>query len=190
MTLKGLVHTCTLQKRNRKKKFTYGTPTGTPAVGQTITGQTSGKTAVIDKTGSGYLVVKTLSGTFTNGETITVGTGPGYTFSATLSAQVDYQKQSGELEYYWSNDQPNVTCRFYYSGARGGKGSIIHETGQLLDQPLKCALPSSCTVEALEYRVVNTVTGFSGTYDIITLYPLTGVATIHHYEAVLKKVTT
>lgn len=182
-------HTCTLQKRYRKKKFTYATATGTPAVGQTITGQTSLKTAVIDKTGSGYLIVKTLSGTFTTTETITIGTGPGYTFSATLSAQADYQNQSGEYEYYWSNDQTGVTCRFYYSGGKG-KGAIIHETGQLLDQPLKVGLPASCTVDAMEYRVVNTVTGFAGTYDIITLYPLTGVATIHHYEAVLKKVTT
>jgi hypothetical protein len=185
----GAPHSCTLQKRNRKKKFTYTTATGTPVVGQTITGGTSLKTAVIDKLGSGYLVVKTLSGTFTTGETITIGTGPGYTFSATLSAQADYQNQSGEYEYWWTNDQTGVTCRFYYSGSRG-KGAIIHETGQLIDQPLKCALPASCTVSAMEYRVVNTVTGFSGTYDIITLYPLTGVATIHHYEAVLKKVTT
>jgi len=176
--VKGLVHTCTLQKRARKKKFTYTGSTGTPAVGQTITGGTSLKTAVIDKTGTGYLIVKTLLGTFTTTETITVGTGPGYTFSATLSA------------YYWSNDQTSVACRFYYSGAKGGKGAIIHETGQLLDQPLKCALPASCTVDSLEYRVVNTVTGFAGTYDVITLYPLTGVAVIHHYEAVLKKVTT
>lgn len=182
-------HTCTLQKRYRKKKFTYSGSTGTPAVGQTITGQTSGKTAVIDKLGSGYLVVKTLSGTFTTGETITIGTGPGYTFSATLSAQEDYRNQSGEYEYYFVTDQSGVSCRFYYSGGKG-KGAIIHETGQLLDQPLKVGLPASCTVSALEYRVVNTVTGFSGTYDIITLYPLTGVSVIHHYEAVLGKVTT
>jgi len=183
-------HTCTLQKRIRKKKFSYTTATGTPVVGQTITGGTSLKTALIGKFGSGYLIVKTLSGMFTTGETITIGTGPGYTFSATLSAQEDYRNQSGEYEYYWSDDQSGVACRFYYSGAKGGKGEIIHETGQLLDQPLKCGLPASWTGEALEYRVVNTVTGCSGTYDIITLYPLTGVATIHHSEAVLKKVTT
>jgi len=186
----GLVHTCTLQKRNRKKKFTYTNSTGTPVVGQTITGGTSHQTAVIDKIGTGYLVVKTLSGAFTTGEIITVGTGPSYSFSATLSSQADYQNQSKEYEYYWSNDQTSVPCRFYYSGSKGGKGAIIHETGQLLDQPLKCALPSTCTVEVMEYRVVSTVSGFTGTYDIITLYPLTGVATIHHYEAVLEKVTT
>ncbi len=186
----GLVHTCTLQKRNRKKKFTYIGGTGTPVVGQTIAGVTSLKTAVVDKVATGYIVVKTLSGTFTTTETITIGTNPpGFTFSATLSAQEDYKNQSGEYEYYWTNDQTGVTCRYYYSGS-GGKGAVIHETGQLIDQPLKCGLPASCTVAALEYRVVNTVTGFSGTYDIITLYPLTGVATIHHYEAVLKKVTT
>jgi len=185
----SFIHTCTLQKRNRKKKFTYTGGTGTPVVGQTITGGTSLKTAVIDKVATGYLVVKTLSGTFTTTETITVGANPpGFTFSGTLSAQADYQNQSGEYEYYWTNDQTSIPCRFYYSGG-GGKGVTVTESGEILDQPLKCALPNSCTVEALEYRVVNTVTGFTGTYDIATLYPLTGPATINHYEAVLRKVT-
>ena len=184
----GTPHTCTLQKRHKRQKFSYTGSTGTPVVGQTITGGTSEETAVITKLGSGYLVVEDLSGTFTTTETITIGTSPGYTFSATLSAQEDYKGQSG-YEYYWSTDQTGVACRFYYSGSKG-KGAIIHETGQLIDQPLKCALPASCTVELMEYRVVNTVTGFAGTYDIITLYPLTGVSVIHHYEAVLQKVNT
>jgi hypothetical protein len=185
----GAPHSCTIQKRNRKQKFSYTGSTGTPVAGQTVTGGTSTETAVIAKLGSGYLVVEDLSGTFTTTETITIGTGPGYTFSATLSAQADYQNQSGEYEYYWSNDQTSVTCRFYYSGS-SSKGAIIHETGQLIDQPMKCALPATCTVASLEYRIYTTSTGFSGTYDIITLYPLTGVASIDHYEAVIKEVNT
>jgi hypothetical protein len=181
--------TCTLQKRNRKKKFSYTGSTGTPAVGQTITGGTSLKTAVIDKVATGYLVVKTLSGTFTTGETVTVGSTPSFTFSATLSAQADYQNQSGEYEYYWSNDQTSVPCDLYYLGG-GGKGVTNQGPGEVLDQPLKCALPDSCTVDALEYRVVSTVTGYTGTFDIANLYPRSRAGAIDHYEAVLKKVTS
>lgn len=188
----GLIHACTLQKRNRKKKLTYTSGSGTPVVGQTVTGGASGKTAVIDKVSTGYIVVKTVSGAFTIGETLTVGTNPpGFTFSGTLSAQADYQNQSGEYEYYWTNDQTSVPCRLYYSGSAysgSAKGEIIHETGQLLDQPLKCALPSTVTVSSLEYRIVNTVTGFSGTYDIQALYTLSGISGIDHYEAVCKVV--
>jgi len=182
----GLVHTCTLQKRHRMQKLTYTGPAGTATVGQTVTGKTSQKTAVISQLVTGYLVVKTLSGTFTNGEAISTTT-----WSGTLGTQTDYVNQSGEYQYYWSNDQLLVPCRLYYSGGggRNAKGEIIHETGQLLDQPLKVALPTTCTVDALEYRVVSTVLGFTGTYDIATLYPLSGPSAITHYEAVLRKVT-
>jgi len=179
----GLKHLCTIQKRNRKQKFTISGITGTAVVGQTITGQTSTKTAVIDKVSAAYLVVKTLSGTFTPGEQIKVST----TFTATFGTTSDYQNQSGEYEYWYSNNQLTVPCRFYYSGS-SGKGAIIHETGQLLDQPVKCAFPPSVTIATLEYRVVSTVAGFTGTYDITTLYPLNGISGIDHYEAVLKVV--
>jgi hypothetical protein len=182
-------HTCNIQKRSAKKKFAYSGATGTPVIGQTVKGLTSAKTAVIDKTGAGYLIVKSVSGTFTVGETIAIGTEPNYTFTATLSSITDYKNQSGEYEYYWSTDQSSVPCRFYYSGS-SGKGAIIHETGQLLDQPLKCAIPPTCTVTAFEYRIYTTTTGFSGTYDILKIYPLTGVYSITHYEAVLAEVST
>lgn len=180
----GQIHTCTIQKRNRSRKFTYTGGTGTPVIGQTVTGGTSLKTAVITHVGSGYIIVKTLSGAFAASETISSAT-----FSGTLSAQADYQNQSGEYEYYWTNDQTSVACRFYYAGG-GREGIIIHETGQTIDLPLKCMLPSTCIVDATEYRIVNGVSGFTGTYEITALYPRTGPEVIHHYEAVLRKVTT
>ena len=177
-----LIHTATIQKRHRMQKLTYTGATGTPAVAQTVTGGTSHKTAVISALGSGYLVVKTVSGTFTNGEAITTST-----LSATLGTQTDYVNQSGEYQYYWSNDQTGVTCRFSYTTA--GKGETIHESGQLLDQPLKCLLLPTVTIDPLDYRVVTTDAGFAGTYDIASLYPVTGVTALNHYSAVLRKVT-
>lgn len=182
----NLIHTCTLQKRYRKQKFTYSGSTGTPVVGQTITGQTLLKTAVIDKLGTGYLIVKTLSGVFTAGETITVGTGPGFTFSATFGVATDYQNQSGEYEYYWTNDQTSVSCRFYYKTE--GDGTTLNESGQMNLQTLKAAFLSTATMALFEYRVLSTVTGFVGTFDISGLYPKTGIGSIDHFEAILKKV--
>ena len=177
-----LIHTATIQKRHRMQKLTYTGSTGTPVVAQTVTGGTSHKTAVISALGSGYLVVKTISGTFTAGEALTIG----ITFTATLGTQTDYVNQSGEYQYYWLNDQTSIACRFGYSG---GKGEIIHETGQLLDQPLKCMLPETVTIDAVDYRIVTVSSGFVGTYDISTSYPISNVTALNHYSAVLRKVT-
>lgn len=176
----NLIHTCTLQKRNRKQKFTYSAATGTPVIGQTITGQTSLKTAVIDKVGTGYLIVKTLSGTFTPGEQIKVST----TFTATFGAATDYQNQSGEYEYYWTNDQTSVPCRLYYKTE--GDGTSLQESGQMNSQTLKAAFLSTATLALFEYRVVSAVTGFVGTFDISGLYPKSSIGSIDHFEAILK----
>jgi hypothetical protein len=178
----GLIHTATVQKRNRKQKFTYTGGTGTPVVGQTLTGATSHKTAVVDKVATGYVVVKTLSGAFTTTETISTATLTG----ATLSVQADYKNQSGEYEYYWTDNQTSVPCRFYH---QGGKGVVNHETGQLLDLPLKCAFEPGVTISSLEYRLVSTNTGFIGTYDIQSLYVRSGLSGIDHYEAVVTVVS-
>lgn len=50
--------------------------TGAVVVGDTITGVTSSKTAVVAATGTGYLVVTKVSGTFTASENLTVGGSP------------------------------------------------------------------------------------------------------------------
>lgn len=180
---------CTLQKRAKKQKITYTGSTGTPVVGQTITGQTSLKTAVIDRIGTGYLVVKTVSGSFTVGELIKVST----TFTATLATIADYENQYGEHEYYWATDQSSVACRFGYSG-KGDKGLIIHETGQLLDLPVKVALPDTITLTGTQaewaenYRIVTTAPGFAGTYQIMTPYVISGISGVDHYSFILKAV--
>jgi hypothetical protein len=191
--LSFLDSTCTIQRRYRKQKFTYSASSGTPAVGQTITGQTSAKTAVIDRLGSGYLVVKTLSGTFTPGETITVGTSPVFTFCATFGVATDYQNQSGEYEYYWTNDQTSVSCRFGYSG-REKVGVSVHDTGELLDLPMKIALPDTITLVGTQagwaenYRIVSTTTGFYGTFQILVPRVVSGLSGIDHYSFILKEV--
>ncbi len=180
--------TCTLQRRYRKQKLSYTSGTGTPTVGQTITGGSSLETAEVTKIGTGYIIVKDLSGTFTIGETIST-----LTFSGTLSAQVDYQNQSGEYDYYWLDDQTLVPCRFGYSGI-DKKGLIIHETGQLLDLPVKIALPDTITLVGTQsawaenYRIVSTTPGFYGTFQILTPYVIQGISGIDHYAMILKAV--
>jgi len=183
-----MCHVCTLQKRYRKQKLTYTGGTGTPAIGQTVTGGTSHQTAEITRVGTGYIVVKTVSGAFTTGETITTTT-----LSGNLSVQADYLNQSNEYEYYWLDDQVDVPCRFGYSG-RDSESAMIHETGQLLDQPVKVALPDTITLTGTQgewagnYRVVSTVDGFTGTFQIMTPYVVNGISSIDHYSFILKGV--
>jgi len=180
--------TCTIQRRLKKQKFSYTSGSGTPEVGQTVTGGTSHKTSEITRIGTGYIVVKTLSGSFTIGETLT-----SLTFSGTLSVQADYQNQSGEFEYYWTDDQTLVPCRFGYSG-NDKKGLIIHETGQLLDLPVKIALPDTITLVGAQaewaenYRIESTDPGFEGTFQILTPYVVKGISGIDHYSFILKEV--
>lgn len=159
-------------------------------MGQTLTGAASNETGVITKLGTGYLVLKDLSGSFTNGEIISTST-----FSGTLSTQADYTNQYGEFEYYWSDDQASVPCRFGYSGQEK-KGVFIHETGQLLDLPVKVVLPDTITLIgnqdgwATEYRISTTTPGFAGTYQILTPYVSPGISGIDHYSFILKAVNS
>lgn len=180
----GLIHSCTLQIRNRKKKFSYTGGAGAPVVAQTVTGAVSGETAIIDKIGTGYIVVKSISGTFTTGEGLSTGT-----WSGTLSAQEDYRNQSGEYEYFWTDDQADVSCRFYYPGSKG-KGAVYVLPGEKADVPMKCMVDGSSTIEEQEYRIVSVVPGYSGIFGITSCYPMyADSATVpDHYEAVLTEV--
>jgi hypothetical protein len=159
----GLIHTCTIQRRYVKQKFTYTGGTGTPVVGQTIVGGTSHKTAVIDQLFTGYLVVKNLSGTFTVGETIAVST----TFSATLSAVADFKNSFNQPEYYWMDDQVAVPCRFY-----SPKGSTrVTSSGEHIFTLPRVRLDGSVTIAEGTYQIVSTVTGLAGTFKILKANP-------------------
>jgi len=182
-----LTHTCNLLKRAKKQKLLFDGGTGTFTKGLTVTGATSKATAVIDKVSgtvaSGYLVLKNITGTFLNDEVLT-DTGTGAAVANGVCS--DYQNSYGEYEYYWNTDQSSVPCRFYFSGK--DKARIIHETGQLIDQPLSVVLPATVTVTTGEYRIYSSSGAWSGTWDIQTVYPLSNRAAVDHYEAVLKKV--
>lgn len=183
MRTRLLTHLCTILKRAKKQQLNYDAGTGAFTVGRTVTGATSHATAVIDKVTSAYLVLKNLAGTFQNDEILT-DTGTGRAVANGVCA--DYENSYGEPEYYWGTDQNSVPCRFYYSSKN--KARIIHETGQLIDQPLTLYLPSTVTINTGEYRVSGIPGSFTGTYEIQTVYPVSGRSDIDHYEAVLKKV--
>ena len=159
-----LIHTCTIQRRYMKQKFTYTGGTGTPTVGQTLTGGTSHKTAVIDQIFSGYLVMKNLSGTFTIGETVTTTT-----FSGTLSAMADVKDSTNDptVNYYWMDDQTSVPCRFFVSRSSSQKStSRKTDSGLHVFSYLRVMFGNSVTVSETTYQIVSTVTGFTGTFKI------------------------
>jgi hypothetical protein len=182
-------HLCTIEKRFPRQRLNYTSATGTPAVGQTVTGATSHSTAVVFKVVTGYLVVEDLSGAFTAGETIRIGTSPSYTFTATLSTQEDYRQSGGSYEFYWATDQSSVRCRVYQSG---GRGVTILMPGATVEILPKIALPNTINATsstASEYRITITETKWAGTYTITRLDPKGGMSVrIDHYEATVRKV--
>jgi hypothetical protein len=176
----GLVHRCTIQKRYQKKQLAYTGLSGTVSVGQTIIGGTSHATATVD-TVTSYLKLTQQTGTFSAGETATTTTG-----SLTVVNQYNYLDDSGGVQYYWKDDQTNVPCRFYVSG---GGSMALREMGQLLDMPNKVMFPADTTIDAVDYRIVSTVTGFTGTFHATTPMIRYGPTEIvDHIEYVLQVV--
>jgi len=187
ITATSLIHTCTIQKRHHKQKLTYKTGTGAFTVGLTVTGGTSHATGIIDRksgtVATGYLILKTVSGTFQNNEPLTdTATGA----AVADGANADYYNDSREPEWYWANDQTSVPCKFYFP--RSGY-VIVHDTGERIDESLKMFLNPSVTIDATNYRIVSTETEFTGTFIIEALYAMTFTYGIHHYELTLKAAT-
>lgn len=85
--------------------FTITSASGTFTVGETVTGGTSGSTAIVDShdTTNGLLFVYTISAAFTSaGETITGGTsGVTATYASTDETRV-YSPISGQVTDWWS----------------------------------------------------------------------------------------
>jgi hypothetical protein len=194
MMVAGLIHSCTIQKRFQKQKLTYSAATGTASIGQTVTGGASLAIAVIDQLFAGYLVVKTVTGTFTAGENITIGktlTSPGpppvytTTWTATLGTQTAYKNSQGVPEYYWKDNQTGIPCRFYSPG----KSPVVlnMQTGTFVPKPLYAMFDASVTLTEVEYRIVTTSVGFVGTWNVDPVIPRSTMTGIDHYEATLKK---
>ena len=85
------------------KTLTITSATGTFAAGDTITGSSSGKTAVVDSYDStnGLLYVYSESGAFTASETITSSGGGSATHSSTANTRT-YTPISGPVTSWWS----------------------------------------------------------------------------------------
>jgi|GEM_PF-2519230 len=147
-----LIHSATLHHNNgNKQALTYAAPTGTAQAAQTVTGTTSHATAVIDTVAS-PMVVKTLVGTFTPGETISTPS-----WSATLVSQDEYFDSNGLTVPDVSS--ATVACRFSPQGTQI-KGSPLQVT--TVDMVV---LPGT-TVVAMGDTLTATDTGFSGTFTI------------------------
>lgn len=176
-----MIHTCTIQRRYVRQRLTFSAGAGTPVIGQTVTGADSGEEGVIVRAGADFLIVQAGGAAFTPGEAISTPT-----WSATLSGQADSKNQSGEQEQYWTDDQTGIPCRFYVKA--GGFGQYRHEAGDMPDSSIACLLPSSVTIGKTGYRIATTAAEYAGQYDILKLYPRSGGAGLHHYEAELSEV--
>lgn len=186
----SLPHTCTIQRRYQKQKLSYAGGTAAFHTGATVTGGVSGATAVIDRivgtTVSGYLILKTVSGTFQSGEAIT-DSGTPHGSATTSAAAVGYTNDSGEKEYYWSDDQTGVMCRFYSVRSR----VVVLEAGQNPGMTPYVILPATVTVAHMEYRIKSAMAGYtptSGLYQIMSVKAPTNRFQIDHYTLELKEI--
>lgn len=109
---------------------------GTPAIGNTVTGGTSGSTAIITEfreinPGEGYLVLEQVSAGFNNGETLTDGSGWSATTSIIGGADPGLDKNSGKPdETFLVLTKPNGTVS---AGLMGSDGDQIDNHLQVND---------------------------------------------------------
>jgi len=189
----ALPHTCTIQRRYQKQKLSYATGTQAFHAGATVTGGVSGATAVIDRivgnATSGYLIVKTVTGTF-NGTELLTDNGSAPVGSATMNAaQVAYKNDSGEYEYYWTDNQTKVPARFYSVRSR----VTVLTPGQFPGMTPYVMLYSTATIDHLNYRIKSTTPGFtpaSGIYQILSVKAPYNSMALDHYTLELKELAS
>lgn len=188
----SLPHTCTIQRRYQKQKLSYASGTVAFHLGATVTGGVSGATAVIDRisgiTATGYLVLKTVTGTFVSGETIADNSTPSGRATSS-AAPSNYRNDSNEVEYYWKDDQTSVMCRFY---SMRSKVTVL-TPGQFPGMTPYLILPSTVTVNHLEYRIKSAISGYtpaSGYYQILSIKAPYNRMTVDHYTLELKELVS
>jgi hypothetical protein len=190
----AMPHTCTIQRRYQKQRLSYASGTAAFHTGATVSGGVSGATAVIDRivgtAVSGYLVVKTVTGTFNGTETLTETVGATPHGSATMNAaQVAYKNDSGEYEYYWTDDQTVVPARFYTMRSR----VTVLTPGQFPGMTPYVMLYSTATIDHLNYRIKSTTPGFlpaSGIYQILSVKAPYNSMALDHYTLELKELAS
>lgn len=184
---------CTLQKRTQKLKLTYGTGSSLFNIGSTLTGASSHATAFIEKVEgtatTGYLVLSSVVGTFTSGETITDNHAAPAGSAKVAAAGTGYLTAGNQPDYYWANDQVDIPCLF--STVSGDM--MVLDAGEYTNINTALLLASTATVNRRDYRVTSTQLGYVGTFQIIG--PLNapyrragGMFVIDHYELNLKEI--
>lgn len=189
MSLRGLIHTCTVQIRGQKQKLTIKTGTSAITAGMVLTGGTSHATATVETythtSGSwaggdeaGYCILINITGTFQANEAVTGAT----TGAAVVNTIANYSGSDGKPAYYWANESTGVNCRFYSPN----QDTTYIESGQVVKSPVKCMVGASVILTAVTRRLTTTDTGFSGTWTITGVVPRTNAVGIDHYEATLE----
>ena len=184
-----MTDTCTITKRVQKKKLSYDGGSAAFTIGKTVKGGTSNATGLIDnKSGTvitGYLVLTSVVGTFQNDEALTETTGTG---AAVVNGVIsDYKNSYNQPEYdpIWQTNQSAVVCSFY---SPDDPGPSMTSAGEIALFSPKVMFLSTVTIEKDVYRVVSTVPGFAGTFEVIRVIPRKGPVSVGHYECDLKEV--
>jgi hypothetical protein len=189
-----LIHAVTVQTRMPKQKLLYDGGTALFTEGKTICGSISTATGVIDEVSgtaaSGYLVLSTVSGTFQDDEPLTETTGTGA--AVANGTQSDYKGVYNKPDYYYQSAASTVNIRLgSISGLPGSSaGAHFTERGEIISNLVSALIPSSTVIAEFTNRVVTTVTGYAGTYDVKSVAPVYEPVggLVSHYMAILQKV--
>jgi hypothetical protein len=173
-----LIHSATLN--GRRQNFTLGYDAGTAAfnAGATLTGATSGATAVIvsvsGTAASGILTLHTITGTFQDDEVLSDnGTVPGAAkVNGTIEEAFDI---NGELSYTILSSE--VACRFSSPQESMRMGS--RNMPYIVSTP-SVTLPAGTDVSEHD-TLTSTETGFKGTFTVNSISQI--------YEAATKTVS-
>ena len=188
----SLPHITSIQRRYQKQKLSYASGTAVFHIGATVTGGVSGATAVIDKMSgtvtAGYLVLRSVVGTFGASEAIT-DNGTPHGSATTNGLATGYKNDSNEVEWYWITDQTSVPCRFY---SQKGKVTVL-TPGQFPGLQPYVILPPTVTIDPINYRINSTTPGYtpaSGLYQIQSIKAPYNRMAVDHFELELKELAS
>lgn len=207
----AMIHTCQVLSTSQDNKLSFTSGGVVFTVGATLTGATSDASGVIKtivlSSGSwaggnaaGYLILYSVSGAFTSGETIsddtltideeghTTKSAGTATASGVLIPQTNAAGTPTTTTQTLPSDSTYYDCLFSNISTSGNYISTS-DAGKVIESSLVVFLPDTATVEEGDY-ITTTQTNYSGSYEVQKVdapeIPFSG--TVDHIEAFLKMV--
>ncbi len=176
-----LIHSCTIVHKSVDQELRYDNKTENFLLGDTITGQSSGVSGILESISgdsNGIMVLNGVSGSFIDNETLAGSTQGSASANGT---NYDHLDEYGTPDITKSNITTN--CRFY-----APRGDIINQaTGDIFKSLPSVTLPANIDPMIAE-RVIGHSEGFERTYTIKNPKPFYDRNGLHHWTCELEVV--